>query len=595
MKKTPNVVLVVVDEWRAQSFGYKGDPNAHTPVIDAFAAESVDFDQAIAGTPVCCPARASFVTGQYPLTHGVYINDVPLKPRGTTIAEAFKAKDYDTAYIGKWHLYGSPRGWFERRESYIPPSERMGFDYWKASECTHDYNHSFYYEGDDATKRYWDGYDALAHTTDAIEYIRSRENSDRPYFLMLSYGPPHFPLHSAPAKYRLMYENRELELRPNVPPNRHEEAQEDLRGYYAHIAAVDECFGQLIQAVDRDSATDTIVVFTADHGDMMWSQGLEYKLTPWEESVRVPLLVRHRGTQNPRRTSTLLSSPDLMPTVLGFAGLPIPESVEGSNLSLEPSPETAFLTVPVSFSTMRWNGFSEYRGVRDGRYTYVRSAEGPWLLYDNVVDPYQMYNLCGEPALAVVQERMESHLLSWLEKLGDEFLPGEEYLKRDGLAHYFEANEPLGYTNSPWKDWASTIPRGRLWSVDTPLELLVGGDRPRQALELTCPALQRPELLARLGRDSPRVISMLHPTLLREHQLRALDALLLQLPPRDQAIIDQVPSGRGSASHSRTPDGFNEEQTPDLLRTESAGLDTAGLNQLYTPGTSHESVRRAGG
>src|SRR5688572_11403729 len=149
----------MADEWRAQALGYAGDPNAHTPTIDRFAKESVNFEQAVAGCSVCCPARASLVTGQYPLTNGVYINDVELQPKDVTLGEAFRNAGYRTGYIGKWHLYGSPDGRYGRRESYIPPASRFGFDYWKAAECTHDYNHSLYYEGNDQNRKYWPGYD----------------------------------------------------------------------------------------------------------------------------------------------------------------------------------------------------------------------------------------------------------------------------------------------------------------------------------------------------------------------------------------------------------------------------------------------------
>src|SRR5262245_14909093 len=92
--RRPNVLFVIADEWRAQAFGYAGDFNVHTPTIDRFAQQSVNFEHAISGCSVCCPARASVMTGQYPLTNGVYINDVPLQPRGVTLGEAFQAAGY---------------------------------------------------------------------------------------------------------------------------------------------------------------------------------------------------------------------------------------------------------------------------------------------------------------------------------------------------------------------------------------------------------------------------------------------------------------------------------------------------------------------
>ena len=170
--RKPNVLFVMSDEWRAQAAGYMGDPNARTPAVDRFAGQSINFQQAVSGCSVCCPARASLMTGQYPLTNGVYINDVPLAPTGVTLGEAFRQAGYNTGYIGKWHLYGSPDGHNGRRQDYIPPEKRFGFEYWKAGECPHDYNHSLYFAGNDPTQKYWPGYDAQAQTEDACRYVQ---------------------------------------------------------------------------------------------------------------------------------------------------------------------------------------------------------------------------------------------------------------------------------------------------------------------------------------------------------------------------------------------------------------------------------------
>jgi arylsulfatase A-like enzyme len=142
------------------------------------------------------------ITGQYPLTHGVYINDVELRPKGLTLGEAFRDAGYRTAYIGKWHLYGSPDGRYGRRRAYIPPESRFGFEYWKAAECIHEYDHSLYYEGEDSKPKYWPGYDALAQTLDACRYIREQATGPAPFFLTLAWGPPHFPLNTAPESIR---------------------------------------------------------------------------------------------------------------------------------------------------------------------------------------------------------------------------------------------------------------------------------------------------------------------------------------------------------------------------------------------------------
>ncbi len=453
----PNIVFVFGDEWRGQAVGYAGDTNCETPVIDRLASESINFPNAISGCSVCCPYRASLLTGQYPLTHGVVINDVELDPDVYSIARAFNDGGYSTAYIGKWHVYGSPDGKYGRREAFVPRHFQMGFDYWKGFECTHDYNDSYYFFNEDHTRHKWDWYDAFEQSEDAASYIREHADDQKPFMLMLSWGPPHFPLHTAPEEYRKKYEDREIELRPNVPEEAREQAEKDLRGYYAHIAALDDCMRTVLDAIqDSGIEDDTIFVFTSDHGDMMQSQGLGTKLFPFDESVIVPFLLRYPALQQ-GRTGELgipIDAPDIMPTLLGLAGLPVPDSVEGVDWSpyirgeQEPTGEEAgLLNIPIEFTEIIRNRMKAYRGLRTARYTYVRDSAGPWLLFDNVQDPYQMRNLIGRPEASELQDSLERQLQAKLDGLGDEFLDGEEYIRKYDVSHYMETRSPKA------RDW----------------------------------------------------------------------------------------------------------------------------------------------
>jgi arylsulfatase A-like enzyme len=459
--RPPNVLYIFPDEWRAQSTGYNGDKNVRAPVLDRFAAESVNFETTVSGTPVCCPYRASLMTGQYPLTNGVFINDVELKPNGPTLGQAFAGAGYRTGYIGKWHLYGSPDGKYGRRLAYIPPEKRFGFEYWKACECTHDSNTSLYYEDDDQTPKYWPGYDAIAQTDDACRFITDHAGKRDPFLLMLSLGPPHFPLATAPEKYRAQFDKAEIQLRANVPPEKREKATQDLRGYYAHMLALDDCLARLLGTLDRAGiAEDTIVVFTSDHGDMMQSQGLTTKLHPWDESIRVPFLLRYprKLGRKGRRIHTPLNSPDIMPTLLRLADVKVPDSVQGQDgFRTTRGEQSALISLPVPITEARRWGFAEYRGVRTERYTYVRSIHGPWLLYDNQSDPYQMHNLCGQAAHKDLQQRLDRMLNARLRDVHDDFLPAADYIKRAGVGNYKEVTMPAGHCRSPWGDWESTL------------------------------------------------------------------------------------------------------------------------------------------
>lgn len=433
--KRPNVVYVFGDQWRAQATGYAGDPNARTPELDRLESESINFTHAISGCPVCTPHRASLLTGQYWLTHGTFMNDLYLSAEATSVAEAFLAAGYDTGYIGKWHVDG------HGRTDFTPVGRRQGFGYWKTLECTHNYNKSLYYEDTD-DKKYWDGYDASAQTRDAQQYIRDHAGSG-PFFLMMSWGPPHAPYQTAPEEYRAMYDPADIVLRPNVPEEHAAKAREELAGYYAHIAALDDCIGSLTRTLEETGiADDTIFVFTSDHGDMLHSHGFVKKQQPWAESVRVPFLLRYPrklGRQG-RRYAAMLNTPDIMPTLLGLAGAPIPATVEGDDLSHAlaagnaPEKDAALIMCPAPFGQWtRDRGGREYRGVCTSRYTYTRSLDGPWLLYDNEKDPYQLENLCGQPEMAEVQAQLDAELDRKLEQTSDPFLPAPALIEQHGI------------------------------------------------------------------------------------------------------------------------------------------------------------------
>jgi len=427
----PNVVFLLADQWRLQALGYAGNAQVQTPNIDRLAAESYNFTHAISGWPVCSPWRGSLLTGQYPLTHGVFLNDVPIASNPVGMGEAFKHGGYETAFIGKWHVNG------QGRSNYIPPEKRLGFQYFKGLECSHDYNQSRYYEGEDKRIREWAGYDVFAQADDAMDYIAKQKEAD-PFMLLLSWGPPHDPYLTAPEAYRSLYKKDDVALRPNVPAHKAEEAREWLAGYYAHCTAIDKSVGDILSKLEETGlAENTIVVFASDHGDMLGSQDQERKQRPWEESIRVPFLVKmpgHAGT----RVDAMLNAHDILPTLLGLCEVDIPDSVEGrdfspviTNNAADPSGGAALLACFHPFGEFtRDRGGREFRGVRTLRFTYVRTLDGPWLLYDNDSDPFQLTNLVNDSSYAQIQADLDQKLWSLLEAQGDKFEPGTSYLER---------------------------------------------------------------------------------------------------------------------------------------------------------------------
>jgi arylsulfatase A-like enzyme len=429
----PNVLIIIADQWRAQAFGFAGDPNVKTPNLDRLQRQSAWFVNAIAGVPVCCPTRASLLTGQRALTHGVFLNDVPLATNAVTLAKVLANAGYDTGYIGKWHLNG------DGRSSFIPRERRQGFDYWKVLECTHDYTNSAYY-ADAAQKMKWEGYDAIAQTRDAQTYLRDPAHTNKPFLLCLAWGPPHDPYQTAPRNFHDLYRAEKLKLRPNVPAEAQARARKDLAGYYAHCSALDQCVGDVLRTLaETDLERNTIVIFTSDHGDMLGSQNLWHKQKPYDESIRVPLLIRWPdglGTRS-RKLNALINSEDMLPTVLGLCGLPIPKSVEGLDFSgylrggKNPSNAAALIACIAPFGEWsRQNGGREFRGVRTMRYTYVCDLDGPWLLFDNDRDPFQTENLSGAPRYAKTEAELDRLLHRKLEAAHDHFLPGNDYIRK---------------------------------------------------------------------------------------------------------------------------------------------------------------------
>ena len=452
LQEQPNVVYVFADQWRAQDAGYAGNRQVRTPHLDRLAAQSVNFTHAVAGIPVCCPARATLLTGQHALTHGVFVNDVHLAEDAVSMGKLFKAAGYDTAYVGKWHVDG--RG----RSNYIPPESRQGFDYWKALECTHSYNSSKYFAADSDQPSKWQGYDAIEQTKDVQAFIRNRKRAGEdaaPFLLVLSWGPPHAPYDTAPEAYRQLYDADAIELRPNVPPQLAEAAREWIAGYYAHCTALDDCLDALLQTLQEEGlAEDTLFVFTSDHGDMLGSQGEVKKQRPWEESIRVPFLLRwpRRFGWEGCKVDALLDTPDILPTLLSLCGIPIPGTVEGQDFAAtiergsDPSGGAALIYCPHPFGQfLRQDGGREYRGLRTRRHTYVRDMHGPWLLYDNERDPFQLKNLVNRPEELSLQAALDAQLQRKLKERGDEFLPGKAYIEKWGY--------PLDETGTVPYEW----------------------------------------------------------------------------------------------------------------------------------------------
>jgi arylsulfatase A-like enzyme len=255
----------------------------------------------------------------------------------------------------------------------------------------------------------------------------------------------HAPYHMAPKKYKKMYNPQDMWLPPNVPQKESGKYKSSVRknmaGYYANIAVLDDMVGNVIKTLKKEGIwNNTIILFTSDHGDLLGSHGLYGKQAPYDESIRVPMLFHYSGKQgiNDGTYQAMISSQDLMPTLLGLAGIKIPKSVEGKDFSgylhgrKSPKDTVALIESIHPFSSWRRNGGRAYRGVRTPRYTYIRGLKGPWLLFDNKEDPYQMDNLIENPVYNNLQAKLDKLLQQKLKENGDHFRPGSYYVKKFG-------------------------------------------------------------------------------------------------------------------------------------------------------------------
>ena len=441
-----NIVYLIADQWRAAATGYAGDPNVKTPNLDRLEKESQNFSNAVSVLPVCTPHRAALLTGRFPTSTGMFLNDAHLPDEELCMAEILTAADYATGYIGKWHLDG------HGRESFIPPARRQGWQYWKAAECDHTYNRSHYYTGDSDVKQYWEGYDAFAQTKDAQQYLKDHSGKDKPFALMVAYGVPHFPHATAPEKFKAMYPPDKIQLPPNVPAELRAKAQKEAQGYYAHCTALDQCIGELLDTLEQTGlAKSTIVVFSSDHGEMLGSQGVAptQKQVAWGESARVPFLMRIPGI-TPRKVTAPITTPDILPTLLGLTQVAKPPSIEGEDLSAmlsegrDDDRAALYMNVSPFANSVSPAKSKSYRAIQTNRYTYVRSLEGPWLLYDDEKDPYQLSNLIGESGSEKLTKEMDAKLQAQLKRIGDDFRPGKDYLTEWGYQIGGHGSVPYG-------------------------------------------------------------------------------------------------------------------------------------------------------
>ncbi|WP_147104729.1 choline-sulfatase [Nesterenkonia populi] len=446
----PNIVVIQADQMAAQSLGAYGDQAARTPNIDALAEEGAVFDRAYCNTPLCAPSRASMMTGQLPSELGCYDNGDDFAASVPTFAHRLRHAGYHTALIGRMHFIGPDQhhGFEERLTTDVYPADLDMVPDWKLPmeeklQWYHDADSVFSAGVSKATvQQDFDDevtWRTLRHLNDRARAKQAAERAGeepQPFLAVTSYIHPHDP-YEPPAEHWDRFEDVEIPdpAHPEVPdaqadPHTHrlramsgfdkkdpspDEVRRARRAYYAAVSYIDDQIGAVRERLDYlGLAENTIIVVTSDHGDMLGEKGLWYKMSPYERSSRVPLIVAGPEHLVPRgRFRTTVSLLDLAPTLSALAG------TDGTDADLPGSPLTEIAAQEAGSGAAERDVVIEYlaEGTHRPHLSLVRGSwklsvcpGDPDHLYNLDEDPDELTNLAGSPEHAAQLELMRKEL-----------------------------------------------------------------------------------------------------------------------------------------------------------------------------------------
>jgi len=432
MAKRPNVLWVFADQLRAHALESYGNTNVQTPNLNRLAREGLRCTRAYSNYPLCCPFRASLLTGRQPWHTGVIGHAYRMRNDVRTIADSFHDAGYQTAYVGKWHLDGQPAG------NRAVMGRRGGFRRFKGFELSNDFFHTKVFDESGNEMNIPPGYQTDQLTDLTLNEIEEMRGNHAPFFMVLSVEPPHRPC-VAPDKYMEKFADKNIKLRPNVPEQANDYSLQSLRGYYAQIENIDTNIGRLLDYLEKNRLLDnTIVMFFSDHGDMVGSHGLRYKNWPYEESANIPLIIRYPDKIKAGEISDILQTNlDLYPTTLALAGIDEKLDVAGMDLSrrfMDPSlgdPRKGIVLTDIIPTWVLtgihinhpWRAYV----TKDYKITYKQCEF--WELFDLKNDPFEMTNLIDDPAYANVKHELTLQFIDELCRSGDGFQAPKEYMK----------------------------------------------------------------------------------------------------------------------------------------------------------------------
>lgn len=450
----PNLLFIFADQYRQASLGFLNEDPVYTPNLDTLAEEGVFFSEAVSNNPLCSPYRAMLMTGRYPISTGVVENCNSqrteygnyLKKDEICISDVLVANNYSAGYVGKWHLDGpepTPPDVKRVWDAWCPPNRRHGFSFWYAYGTHNRHNDPYYWtthggEDDKVYPKQW----SAEHEADVIiDYLnnnKKQRSENKPFAMFWSINPPHTPFTQVPLRYKERYEDlsyKEVLNRPNVQFTDNQDLKRGDKGvearlneakdYFASVNGVDDQIGRVITKLkELGLYENTIIVFSADHGEMLGSQGLMHKNVWFHEAYSIPFIVHYPKKVKPKKEDLLISVPDYMPTLLALMGLEkeIPKAVEGVNYSnVLFNKEVVRPEKQLYFGGKSFASKGDARGFKTKNYTYavVKAENGNKFhyLYHDAEDPYQMTNIWGENS--ELDHKMETELTDLITSMND--------------------------------------------------------------------------------------------------------------------------------------------------------------------------------
>lgn len=445
----PNVVVFLSDTHRWGAMSFTQTPALRTPVMERMAREGVSVDRHYSNVPLCSPYRALLMTGRWPFQQGVVANDIELRERPDlpeesktrgTLAWLFKDAGYRTALFGKWHL----GNYHDFDLPYVPKwlfggrtAEPFGFDRSVIWNATNNHRRGTY-QIDGGRPHPWEGESNSEETTrQALEWIDEQARGERPFFVLISVNPPHEVLVDAPESKKALYPD--TEALPFHPEDRIRNFAQH-QGYHAHISAVDDHLGLVLDRLEElGAADDTILIYTSDHGGLGGIEGHDYgeKRTPHDVSARVPLLIRWPAGIRPGADADFPTSAiDLPATLLSLAGIgdllraagePARDSLAylealpgfdfapfltGDAQDREPQ-HSVFLGHPSSVDAMPRRPL--WRAVATDDWVYAVGSEGEIALW-SAADELQRENLVDDSAYLETRRELWAELNRWMDR-----------------------------------------------------------------------------------------------------------------------------------------------------------------------------------